>query len=261
MRFATALSSAALASVALAMPTNEWHGESYGGNGKKHEHEVSPTAPEYTNTTAPVDVSPTQPTPYSTPVDVSPTTPTPSKPVIGDYPHKEVSPTTPGQYNGGNDCARNCITDQQADQGAEIFRQLIQNYTETLALSALTPDFEDYTSSVNIIRNRGNKGPIQVNGISFTSREDFMNAQGSQPQIPFDTLNVWHGCDTITVRWQTTDSAAGQPTKANNIVSVYPFALMGHMLTACTACTWSRRSVNHPSHRQPVWLPYQNPLL
>lgn len=293
MRFATILSTAALASVTLALPTNEWHGESYGGKGKKHEHEVA--AAGYSNTTASVDASASKPsrihqynstspvnasstktTPTlehssSTPVNVSPSKPTPyggdgnneaspTKPELETFPVKKVSPTTAGQYNGGNDCTRDCITDEQAQQGAKIFQELIQNYTADLALSALTPDFEDYTSSVNIIRNRGNKGPIQVNGISFTSRQDFMNAQGSQPQIPFDILNVFHGCDSITVRWQTTDSAAGQPTKANDIVRHRSLASRTLLLTLFTACTWYRSHADRSSHRQRVRLPHQDAL-
>ncbi|EGP86359.1 unnamed protein product [Zymoseptoria tritici ST99CH_1A5] len=110
-----------------------------------------------------------------------------------------------------------CLSDEDADQGADIFRQLIQEYSDELALEALTEDFIDYTSAVNIIRNRGNEGPIVVNGISFGSRQEFMDAQGSQPQIPFDTLQVFHGCDHIAMRWQTLRSANGQPNEANNI--------------------------------------------
>lgn len=112
-----------------------------------------------------------------------------------------------------------CVNDTQAAAGAEIFRQLIQEYSDELALDALTEDFVDWTSAVNIIRNRGNEGPFVVNAVSFSSRAQFMAAQGSQPQIPFDTLNTWHGCDAITTRWQTLRSANGQATEANDIVS------------------------------------------
>jgi hypothetical protein len=112
-----------------------------------------------------------------------------------------------------------CLTKTQADSGAEIFRQLIQNYTNTLALEALTEDFVDYSSAVNIIRNKGNEGPVQVNGISFNGRDQFMSAQGSQPQIPFDTLNVFYGCDHVAMRWQTLRSANGQATEKSKIVS------------------------------------------
>ncbi|KAF1818061.1 uncharacterized protein K489DRAFT_298998, partial [Dissoconium aciculare CBS 342.82] len=110
-----------------------------------------------------------------------------------------------------------CLTQTNAQAGAEIFRQLIQNYTNTLALEALTDDFVDYSSAVNLIRNRGNEGPIKVNGVSFDGRPQFMAAQGSQPQIPFDTLNVFWGCDHVAMRWQTLRSANGQKTERSRI--------------------------------------------
>jgi hypothetical protein len=130
-----------------------------------------------------------------------------------------------GSGNGKAPFAR-CLTQTNANAGAEIFRQLIQNYTNTLALEALTEDFVDYSSAVNLIRNRGNEGPIRVNGVSFDGRPQFMAAQGSQPQIPFDTLNVFWGCDHVAMRWQTLRSANGQKTEKSRIVSssfLFPF--------------------------------------
>lgn len=110
-----------------------------------------------------------------------------------------------------------CLTDEQGDAGAEIFRRLIQDYSDEFALEALTEDFIDYSSAVNIIRNRGNEGPFVVNAISFDGRAAFMAAQGSQPLIPFDTLNTWHGCDFVATRWQTLRSGNGQPNESNDI--------------------------------------------
>jgi hypothetical protein len=61
-----------------------------------------------------------------------------------------------------------------------------------------------------------------VNAVSFDGRAAFMAAQGSQPQIPFNTLNTFHGCNHVATRWQTLRSANGQPTEANDIVSSIP---------------------------------------
>ena len=121
-------------------------------------------------------------------------------------------PGTPGQQ------ADQCLTDADAAEAAEIFRQLILNYSDELALEALTEDFVDYSSAVNIIRNRGAGGPIAVNGPSFVGRQAFMDAQGSQPEIPFTTLGVWHGCNSTSMRWQTARSANGQATEVSAIV-------------------------------------------
>ncbi|KAF2206753.1 hypothetical protein CERZMDRAFT_115585 [Cercospora zeae-maydis SCOH1-5] len=181
-----ALAAATLATTALAAPApehpvwrNEWKGEGYGKWGKGKQN--APQPPSYgTPTTAPT---------------APPTTGT-GCPV--------PSPSF-------------CLNDEQAAAGAEIFRQLIQEYSDELALEALTEDFIDYSSAVNIIRNRGNAGPFVVNEVSFASRAAFMAAQGAQPLIPFDTLNTYHGCDHIATRWQTLRSAAGQATESNNI--------------------------------------------
>lgn len=113
-----------------------------------------------------------------------------------------------------------CITDSDADALADVFRQLIQEYSDELALEALTEDFVDYSSAVNIIMNKGAQFPKDITGPTFASRQEFMDGQGSQPQIPFDTLQVFHGCDSVSVRWQTTRSASGQPTEVAAIVSL-----------------------------------------
>nr|OQO32094.1 hypothetical protein B0A51_00632 [Rachicladosporium sp. CCFEE 5018] len=119
--------------------------------------------------------------------------------------------------HGQNGNADVCLTDGDALAAADIFRHLIQEYSDELALDALTEDFVDWTSAVAIIRNRGAELPFIVNEILFDGRQAFMDAQGSQPQIPFETLNVFHGCNSTTVRWQTTRSANGQKTETADI--------------------------------------------
>ena len=125
----------------------------------------------------------------------------------------------PGAWHPGKGAADVCLTDADATAAADIFRQLIQAYTPALALEALTEDFVDWTSAVNIIRNRGAELPFITNSISFGSRAQFMAAQGSQPPIPFDTLNIFHGCNHTAVRWQTLRSANGKRTETADIVS------------------------------------------
>lgn len=129
-----------------------------------------------------------------------------------------------GPNHGSDSCEpkkneTECLTPEQWTAGAEIFRQLITNYSDEFALEALTEDFVDYSSAVNIIRNRGNEGPFVVDAISFDGRAAFMAAQGSQPEIPFETLNTFGGCNHVATRWKTTRSANGQATEANDIVS------------------------------------------
>lgn len=122
-----------------------------------------------------------------------------------------------GKDNTGND--KDCLTSEDADAVAGVFQQLIQGYTLELTNEALTEDFVDYSSAVNIIRNRGGEGPLVVNAVTFSSREEFSAGHGRQPNIPFDTLGVWHGCNTTSVRWQTLRSGNGQPSEQAAIVS------------------------------------------
>lgn len=106
-----------------------------------------------------------------------------------------------------------CLTDEDANAVAGVFQQLIQGYTLELTEEALTVDFVDWSSAVNIIRNRGGEGPNVVNAVTFTSREEFSANHGKQPNIPFETLNVFHGCNSTSVRWQTLRSGNGQPNE------------------------------------------------
>lgn len=232
MRFTTfALTSAALASVAIAAPAPDWkydwkpkwRGNGYGGWGKHKQKEYDP--PSY------------------------------------ESPSNGTEPTTPGTNTTCPATPTFCINDEQAAAGAEIFRQLIQAYSDELALEALTEDFIDYSSAVNIIRNRGNPEPFIVNEATFVGRQAFMDAQGSQPQIPFDTLDTVHGCDSITTRWQTLRSANGQPTEANNIVSPalppLPPAITNMPLARCRP----RSPQSRPRLRELLWFPRPDSLL
>ncbi|KAK3663333.1 hypothetical protein LTR22_005740 [Elasticomyces elasticus] len=122
-----------------------------------------------------------------------------------------------------------CVNEEDSEVIAEVFRQLIQDYSTTMALNALTEDFIDYSSAVNIIMNKGAQYPKNITGPTFASRATFMAGQGSQPKIPFERLNVFYGCDSVAVRWMTTRSGNGQknesamiPVIGNGIMSVVP---------------------------------------
>ncbi|KAF7185905.1 hypothetical protein HII31_12778 [Pseudocercospora fuligena] len=201
----TALLSLGLATAVLAAPEPAWgrpKAYPYGirGWGKKRQN----APPSYGNDTAP-----------------APTVPAPTAPIPGTTglptPGNETSPV-PGN---GTECPApepsTCLTEAQAEDAAEIFQSLIRAYTDELALEALTEDFIDYSSAVNIIRNRGNDAPFVVNEATFVGRAAFMAAQGAQPLIPFDLLGIRYGCDFVTVRWQTLRSAQGQATESNDI--------------------------------------------
>lgn len=105
-----------------------------------------------------------------------------------------------------------CIDDAGAQKVADNFRSLITNYSNSSAEAYLTKDFTDYSDSVNELMNSGcSDGPVPLGSTTFTSLASFEAGQGSQPSIPFETLNVWHGCDFVALRWRTSAPGTVQP--------------------------------------------------
>jgi hypothetical protein len=89
----------------------------------------------------------------------------------------------------------------------------------------LTPDFIDYSESVNTLINSGGSAPQSLLGKTFTSRADFEKGSAAQPAVPFTIKNTvsivkrasqnwsmtesrqqWTACDVITVRWESDQS-------------------------------------------------------
>jgi len=112
-----------------------------------------------------------------------------------------------------------CITRATALQAADVYRLFIEAYTDELALETLTEGFVDWSSAVNIIRNKGGDAPFNLTAPTFTGRRAFMEGQGAQPPITFEMLGVWHGCDSVSMRWVTTRSANGQRSEVAKLVS------------------------------------------
>lgn len=104
-----------------------------------------------------------------------------------------------------------CISDAQADQVATAYADLIVSYSDALADAVLTENFTDYSESVNTLINSCPQGdaakPLPLLAPTFTSREQFKTGQGQQPSINFERLNLWHSCDTVIIRWVTTNTA------------------------------------------------------
>ncbi|KXT17177.1 hypothetical protein AC579_331 [Pseudocercospora musae] len=127
----------------------------------------------------------------------------------------------PSWWNGRGGA---CMSDNDAQTVANHFNELISNYSNSSANAYLTSDFNDYSDSVSELINSGcNAGPATLGAATFTSRAAFEAGQGSQPNIPFKQLNVWHNCDTVTLRWETT-VMPGAPQAVRGIIvleSVY----------------------------------------
>ncbi len=79
-----------------------------------------------------------------------------------------------------------CMTGTQAQTVADNFETLIKAFQASDAENWLTPDFEDYSSSVNTLIDSGcPAGPVALDSATFDSRAAFIAGQGSQPPIPF----------------------------------------------------------------------------
>lgn len=114
-----------------------------------------------------------------------------------------------------------CLDDGAAQKVAENFRSLITNYSNASAAAYLTEDFHDYSDGVNTLINSGcPNGPQPLGSPTFTSLESFQAGQGSQPNIPFEILNVWHGCDFVAMRWKSPQPQATGPTPQEQVQGI-----------------------------------------
>lgn len=123
----------------------------------------------------------------------------------------------------------NCMTYDDAQKVANNFKTLIASYSDDFAEQALTTDFHDYSDGVAELINGGcttggmatvrqrtdlpsaaNNTPIrritltmydlQLGDATFDSLKAFEVGQGGQPAIPFEILNVWNNCNTVSGR-------------------------------------------------------------
>jgi len=114
-------------------------------------------------------------------------------------------------FNGGSG---SCMNDAQANVVANNFRDLIAAYTNATANAVLASNVNDYSDSViELIDGGCPSGPQALGSATFGSRAAFEAGQGGQPNITFNILNVWHNCDTVTVRWRSPQPNPGpEPT-------------------------------------------------
>ncbi|KAK4636273.1 Ecp58-1 [Fulvia fulva] len=110
-------------------------------------------------------------------------------------------------WNPGRDSK--CLSDSEAQAVADNFKESIAAYSDALADAAFTTDFQDYSDSViELIDNGCPNSPVALGTATFDSLASFKAGQGAQPPIPFEILNIWHNCDTITIRWVSAQTPA-----------------------------------------------------
>nr|POE48395.1 hypothetical protein CFP56_71025 [Quercus suber] len=104
-----------------------------------------------------------------------------------------------------------CLNDDDAQLIANNYGTLIAAYSPALADQVLSPDFTDYSESVNTLINECPQGDaaksLPLLAPTFTNRTAFEAGQGQQAPINFQQLNIWHSCDTVMIRWMTTNTA------------------------------------------------------
>ena len=104
-----------------------------------------------------------------------------------------------------------CLSDYDAQTVATNYGILIETYSDSLANAVLSENFTDYSESVNTLINSCPQGSAAISlpllAPTFTDRAHFETGQGQQPSINFKQLNIWHTCDTVIIRWETTNTA------------------------------------------------------
>lgn len=107
--------------------------------------------------------------------------------------------------------SQQCMTDDQANVVAEKYGELIASYTDELAEALLTTDFTDWSESVNTLINSCPQGDAAMTlpllAATFDNREEFQIGQGQQPHINFKQLQLWNACNSVIIRWETTNTA------------------------------------------------------
>lgn len=125
-------------------------------------------------------------------------------------------PVSPRQSSPSSQ-QQQCMSDTEAYQLAGLYGELIANFNNVTAEAVLTPNFTDYSESVNTLIRSCPQGDAAMHGPqpgpldpTFSSRLQFMVGQGQQPKIHFIPLQIWHGCTELNIRWMT-DNTATRP--------------------------------------------------
>ncbi|KAI4852139.1 hypothetical protein E4T44_01679 [Aureobasidium sp. EXF-8845] len=128
-------------------------------------------------------------------------------------PHSSNNATQP-QHGGAT-----CISTADASLIATSFGLTISNYTEALAVQLFTNNFTDQSDSVNTLIHEPGLQAKDLGSLTFASKADFLAGQGAQPPVPFKILNLWNTCDTVIIRWLSTQSL---PVQGISIATVQP---------------------------------------
>ena len=101
-----------------------------------------------------------------------------------------------------NSVTAKCLTDHAAKIVADNFAHVFSNFTEEFANSTFSEDFSDQTDSVGWLISNGTDCPHPLGSVTLKTRREFLDAQETQPNLPFVIENVWHDCTNVFTRWK-----------------------------------------------------------
>lgn len=115
-----------------------------------------------------------------------------------------------------------CLQTEDAQELAIKYGSLTSRFSGKVAVDILAPDFHLYSTSAQALAARCHykpPPPTSPMAPTFSSRADFIRAQDYIVPWWYEPLNLWHSCDTVTVRYQlhmTTTVGA----KSENIIGM-----------------------------------------
>ncbi|SMR56810.1 unnamed protein product [Zymoseptoria tritici ST99CH_3D1] len=113
-----------------------------------------------------------------------------------------------------------CLSAVSALQITSNFGALLTTYSNTTAASYLHPDFTAYSDSTTSLMNSGcPSGPMALGSPLFASLAAFQSGQSHAANMPFEVLNVWFGCDSVTVRWRSAAPVVGA-TASEQVIGI-----------------------------------------
>jgi len=96
-----------------------------------------------------------------------------------------------------------CLTDWGAAKIVSIFESFFVSINVDLANKYLADDFQEFSDSINWVTPSHDHTPgVVTDGPKAAFIADEIATQNGTAGPNFNTLNIWHTCDTITFRWQ-----------------------------------------------------------
>lgn len=95
-----------------------------------------------------------------------------------------------------------CLQTQGAHRLASGFASMSTHFSLALALQLFAPEIKLYSSSTQAILEQCASASFDKSLVPlYRNRAELIGGESVQ-QSPYEQLNMWHSCDTITIRYQ-----------------------------------------------------------